>query len=202
MNNRFSSTEIGPYTVEYDRNDGTLRTSWPGDQIFLSVEEASELRDFLVRVLPGVNRPKIVTLCGSTRFYETFELANLAETLAGHMVFSIGANEKDTTLGITPTQKVALDELHLQKIAASDEILVLNVGGYIGKSTRHEIEYARQHGKRIRWWEESAEGSIDPVEIPRTFAQGACPKCGLDWTAHSAWIANTGDTTCEEVEEL
>ena len=33
----------------------------------------------------------------------------------------------------------------------------------------------------------------------RTFAQGECPNCGHDWTAHSAWIANPGDTTCEEI---
>ena len=31
----------------------------------------------------------------------------------------------------------------------------------------------------------------------QSFAQGECPNCGHDWTAHGAWIANPGDKTCE-----
>jgi hypothetical protein len=46
-----------------------------------------------------------------------------------------------------------LGELHKRKIDISDEILVLNVGGYIGKSTQSEIKYARQHGKNVRFLE-------------------------------------------------
>lgn len=55
---------------------------------------------------------------------------------------------------ITPEQKIALDELHKRKIDLSDEILVLNVGGYIGQSTANEIAYAANTGKRIRYLEE------------------------------------------------
>jgi hypothetical protein len=47
--------------------------------------------------------------------------------------------------------KAALDQLHFRKIDISDEILVLNVGGYIGSSTRNEIEYATRTGKRVRY---------------------------------------------------
>jgi hypothetical protein len=48
----------------------------------------------------------------------------------------------------------ALDELHKRKIDLADEVLILNVGGYIGDSTRSELEYARAKGKVIRWLEE------------------------------------------------
>lgn len=46
-----------------------------------------------------------------------------------------------------------LDEIHKQKIDVSDEIYVLNVGGYIGESTKTEIEYAKVKGKKISYLE-------------------------------------------------
>ena len=36
----------------------------------------------------------------------------------------------------------------------ADEIFVINVGGYIGSSTRSEIEYAKATGKTVRYLEE------------------------------------------------
>jgi hypothetical protein len=33
----------------------------------------------------------------------------------------------------------------------ADEIFVINVGGYIGESTRSEIEYAKRTGKAVRY---------------------------------------------------
>ena len=66
-------------------------------------------------------------------------------------------HRKDTQhgqiVGCTPEQKIALDELHKRKIDLCDEVYVLNVGGYIGDSTRSEIEYAEAHGKRVRYRE-------------------------------------------------
>lgn len=110
-----------------------------------------------------VERPTIVCLCGSTRFAATFHEANLRETLAGRIVLTVGCDTKsdaDLRLAgeLTEEDKVRLDELHLRKIGLADEILVLNVGGYIGQSTRREIAYARRLGKRVRWWESSALG--------------------------------------------
>jgi hypothetical protein len=119
-----------------------------------------------------VERPKIVCLCGSTRFAVTFHEANLRETLAWRIVLTIGCDMKsdaDLLLAgeLTTEDKVRLDELHLRKIDLCDEILVLNVGGYIGQSTRREIAYARGLGKRVRWWESSALGDEDSgVEVP------------------------------------
>jgi hypothetical protein len=119
-------------------------------------------------------RPTIVCLCGSTRFIEAFRSANLRETIAGKIVLSIGCDTKSDTdliaLGeLTEEAKAALDELHKRKIDLADEVLVLNVGGYIGTSTRSEIEYARQHGKPLRWLEPegAASGANDQVSQNR-----------------------------------
>lgn len=100
--------------------------------------------------------PTIVCLCGSTRFADAFREANLRETLAGKIVLSIGCDTKSDAdliaLGdLTPEKKAELDELHKRKIDLAEEILVLNVGGYIDDSTRSEIAYAQAMGKRIRW---------------------------------------------------
>jgi cell division protein FtsB len=56
-------------------------------------------------------------------------------------------------VGITPEDKQRLDELHKRKIDLADEVLILNVGGYIGESTKSELEYARANGKTIRFLE-------------------------------------------------
>jgi hypothetical protein len=98
--------------------------------------------------------PTIVCLCGSTRFSQAFQEANLRETLVGKFVLSIGCDTKsDRDLALGPVDKTALDLLHFFKIDLAHEVLVLNVGGYIGESTRREIAYARRSGKLIRWLE-------------------------------------------------
>lgn len=104
-------------------------------------------------------RPTIVCLCGSTRFKDAFDEANYHQTMAGKIVLSVGfymhatGNRHGDGIGATPEQKIALDELHKRKIDLADEVLVLNVGGYIGESTRSEIHYALEHGKQVRFLE-------------------------------------------------
>jgi len=105
-----------------------------------------------------LERPIIVCLCGSTRFSQAFHEANLRETLAGKIVLSIGCDFKsDTDLlladELTVEDKQRLDELHLRKIDLADEVLILNVGGYVGESTANEAYYAASQGKRVRWLE-------------------------------------------------
>ena len=101
-----------------------------------------------------MKKPRIVCLCGSTRFSKAFQEANFRETLAGRIVLSIGCDCKsDEGLGLTEYDKKRLDELHLRKIDLSDEVLILNVNGYIGKSTENELQYARSHNKGIRFLE-------------------------------------------------
>jgi len=104
-----------------------------------------------------VEFPKIVCLCGSTKYVDEFQRAGAAETLAGNIVLSIGVWGPRNGRGGNITQaeyeshKGHLDQLHFRKIEMADEILFLNVGGYIGESTTRELEYARQLGKAIRF---------------------------------------------------
>jgi hypothetical protein len=106
------------------------------------------------------NRPTIVCLCGSTRFSEAFQNANLTETLNGNIVLTIGCDMKsddeiwrDKTDDEVEAIKTKLDELHFEKIKLADEVLILNVGSYIGESTGRELAYARSLNKRIRFLE-------------------------------------------------
>lgn len=100
--------------------------------------------------------PKIVCLCGSTRFMDKFFEVGWDFTLKGYVVLSVGVckHSKDHG-GEALGQDVAdrLDELHLRKIDLADEVYVLNVDGYIGDSTRKEIEYAKSLGKPISYLE-------------------------------------------------
>ena len=103
-------------------------------------------------------KPKVVVLCGSTRFMDTFFEAGWSETLKGHIVLSVGvvttsADHAGEALGVEAVQM--LDELHWRKIDLADEVLVLNVGGYIGFSTQREIDYAELIGKPIRYLEDT-----------------------------------------------
>jgi len=105
-------------------------------------------------------KPRIVCLCGSTRFGKAFADANLRETLDDKIVLSIGCDCRsnaeffsDMIPAAIDLLKKRLDELHLRKIDLADEILVLNVNGYIGESTANEIAYAKSLGKRIRYLE-------------------------------------------------
>lgn len=105
--------------------------------------------------------PKIVCLCGSVRWAEAFAEANLRESLAGAIVLSIaGHAQVSMERGITKEQKAALDELHFRKIDLADEVLVINVAGYIGESTRNEINYAKKKKKKIRYWGQWDESNI------------------------------------------
>lgn len=102
-------------------------------------------------------RPKIICLCGSTRFWREFQRAGLEETLKGNIVLSIGAasGTDDEHFGNLPREeydrvKTMLDQLHLRKIDMADEVLILNVDGYIGESTGRELLYAVKQEKEIR----------------------------------------------------
>lgn len=103
--------------------------------------------------------PEIICLCGSTRFYNAFQQANYEQTMQGKIVLSVGfyphAQEQahGQVVGCTAEQKAALDDLHKRKIDLADSVLVLNVGGYIGESTRSEIVYAKAHGKPVHYLE-------------------------------------------------
>lgn len=95
----------------------------------------------------------IVCLCGSTRFARQFVEQNERLTLEGKIVLSVGSFGHLRAEPYTEGQKAALDALHLRKIDLADRVLVLNVGGYIGESTRREVEYALAAGKPVDYLE-------------------------------------------------
>lgn len=99
------------------------------------------------------HRPEIVCICGSTRFAEQMRAANRELTFAGVIVLAPGVfgHSEEPAGGtlITAEQKAALDALHRHKIDLADRVLVVNPGGYLGESTRGEIDYAAATGKPV-----------------------------------------------------
>ena len=108
-----------------------------------------------------VNGFKVITLCGSTRFKEEFLEVQKRLTLEGNIVVSVGLfGHSGDDVVWTEGVKEMLDRQHLAKIDLADEIFVINVGGYIGDSTRREIAYAEFKGKSIAYLEECKKSSI------------------------------------------
>ena len=99
-------------------------------------------------------RYPVITLCGSTRFKEQFLETQKRLTLAGNIVISVGlfGHSGDDEVWTEGTKEM-LDDMHKRKIDMADEIFVINVGGYIGQSTRSEIDYALAHGKTVEYLE-------------------------------------------------
>ena len=91
---------------------------------------------------------RIITLCGSTKFKDEFIAEQKRLTLEGNIVISVGlfGHSGDNEVWSEET-KMMLDDMHKRKIDLADEIFVINVDGYIGASTRSEIEYALKNQK-------------------------------------------------------
>ena len=108
-----------------------------------------------------VGNYKVITLCGSTRFKDEFMEAQKRLTLEGNIVISVGlfghAGDgevwENMDEGTFTKTKEMLDDMHKRKIDMADEIFVINVGGYIGSSTKSEIEYAKATGKQVLFLE-------------------------------------------------
>lgn len=108
-----------------------------------------------------VKNYKVITLCGSTRFKDEFLRVQKELTLKGNIVISVGlfGHSGDDEVwdgmdeGTLSKTKEMLDDMHKRKIDMADEIFVINVGGYIGNSTRSEIEYAVKNGKKVNYLE-------------------------------------------------
>lgn len=140
---------------EFDRNTDN------GPVVFLKGFSGSFHCEFLQKIndenIPK-KTPTVVCLCGSTRFYGAFQMANFEETIKGNIVLSVGfyphsqKKAHGTQIDFTNELKKALDDLHKRKIDLADEIYVLDIDGYIGASTKSEIEYAKQTNKIIRYW--------------------------------------------------
>ena len=106
-----------------------------------------------------VGKYKVITLCGSSRLKDAFMETQKRLTLEGNIVISVGlfGHSGDEEVwdgmdeGALSKTKRMLDDMHKRKIDMADEIYVINVDGYIGESTRSEIEYAREHGKIVNY---------------------------------------------------
>ena len=109
-----------------------------------------------------VGKYKVITLCGSTRFKNEFMEVQKMLSLKGNIVISVGlfGHSGDSEVwenmdeGTLTKTKEMLDDMHKRKIDMADEIFVINVGGYIGESTKSEIEYAKKTGKKINYLEQ------------------------------------------------
>ena len=105
-----------------------------------------------------VGKYPVITLCGSTRFKEQFLEAQKRLTLEGNIIISVGlfGHSGDEEVWNEGTKEM-LDDMHKRKIDMADAIYVINVGGYIGSSTRSEIEYAKKQGKQVLYLENESK---------------------------------------------
>lgn len=101
-----------------------------------------------------VGKYKVITLCGSTKFKDEFLIEQKRLTLEGNIVISVGlfGHSGDDEVW-TETIKKMLDDMHKRKIDMADEIFVINKNGYIGSSTKYEIEYALKTNKKVSYME-------------------------------------------------
>ena len=101
-----------------------------------------------------VGKYKVITLCGSTKFKDDFLREQKSLSLEGNIVISVGlfghsGDDEVWSEGI----KEMLDDMHKRKIDMADEIFVINKNGYIGSSTKSEIEYATKTNKKVNYME-------------------------------------------------
>jgi hypothetical protein len=125
-----------------------------------AAQEGTDMTTILMTTPDPHPEPEIVVLCGSTRFYDQFQQANYDLTMAGKIVLSVGfyphakaEHGHGEGVGHDSVEKAALDELHKREIDLADTVQVLNVGGYIGESTRGEIDYAVAIGRPVTYLE-------------------------------------------------
>ena len=113
-------------------------------------------------------RPEVVCLCGSTRFIDTFSEQYGRLTDEGKIVLTVGRVVPQSEQALGSPRKAALDVLHLRKIDLADRVLVLNVGGYVGPSTRREIAYAKERGKPINllYPDAGLDGAAPALPLP------------------------------------
>lgn len=95
---------------------------------------------------------KVVTICGSMKFAkEMMKVSEKLELEDGYVVIQCIYNNSDRNYEKSEIE--ILDKLHKKKIEISDAIYVVNVGGYIGESTKNEIEFAKSLKKEIYYYE-------------------------------------------------
>lgn len=100
-----------------------------------------------------MNRPKVITICGSSKLKDAIMGATQRLTLKGYIVINHGFFHHRDMVPITDEQKRDLDELMFRKIDISDAIHVVNINSYMGTTTKRAVQYAKDHGKGITYEE-------------------------------------------------
>ncbi len=96
---------------------------------------------------------KIITVCGSLRFYDKMmDITERMELQGNCMLVPIYNPNKPNKDAYTEEEGKILDKMHKERIKLSDAILVVNVDGYVGNSTKGEIEYAKSLKKEIIYY--------------------------------------------------
>lgn len=105
--------------------------------------------------------PKVICYCGSLRVaLDAFKKAEYQSVIDGNIALLPCCMFVDIQreYGAESDYKIKADDLHKRKIDMCHEVHVLNVDGYIGESTRSEIEYAMSIGKPVSY--------LEPINIP------------------------------------
>jgi hypothetical protein len=100
-----------------------------------------------------MNKIEIICYCGSLRFLEKFKEVEYQSVVDGNIALLPCCMFVDIEreYGAESDYKIKADELHKRKIDICDKVVVLNVDGYIGNSTRSEIDYALSIGKKVEY---------------------------------------------------
>jgi hypothetical protein len=134
------------------------------------------------------SKPKIITLCGSSRFCGEMAVLAWEFEKGGAIALGLHLLPQDYCVqkGMVPDAagnihhigeqegvEQQMDALHFKKIEMADTVFVVNIGGYIGASTSREIAYAEHLGKRVAYLEETHN-------VPHEGASGLIAKLPLD----------------------
>lgn len=122
-------------------------------------EKQFEQIEHYVKWVKWRDTPKKICYCGSLRFLEKFKEYEYQSVIDGHIALLPCCMFVDIQreYGAESDYKQKADDLHKRKIDICDEVFVINVGGYIGESTRNEINYARHIGKPVKYLEPIGE---------------------------------------------
>ncbi len=136
-----------------------------GDDLREAIDAAMSAPPSHVEVMPSEPRPEIICFSGSTRFLDEMAVAMWEEEKRGNITLGCHLLPASyTKVGHHLAEELGLadvlDAVHLRKIDLADRLHVINIGGYIGESTRREIAYATQRGKPITY-------ASAPTEEPR-----------------------------------
>jgi hypothetical protein len=99
----------------------------------------------------NTSKAKIVAIVGSSRFKQFHQGHAQRLTLKGYVVLGYGFFHHVDARPITDDEKRMLDALTLTKVEMADEVLVVDVNGYVGESTKRAIEFATQLGKPVTY---------------------------------------------------